>query len=344
MERLWVMEITDKNLPINESYWKSMDEKQLNIFKEEIFQYYRNKGFPYYNLTVEQQKESIGKMDIYMNSNKNIIEGNIVRQTMHCLSTAWSYFPKSWEVITNNKYSPIQLFNDDELFRKIISKRLKRGTYISDSGLRKELKTNSLAQGVSNFRPTASRAIYDKYSGNGYVFDPCMGYGGRLLGAISSPRVKYYEGCDPNTETFDGLSKMAKNLQDTTKVVLNNIGVEEYEPKDKFDLVFTSPPYFDTEKYSEEETQSYLKFPTYEKWLNGFLRKLVENSIDLLNNGGYFIINIANVKNAKNLESDFNEICKGFLDLKYVKMYKMQLSSINKLGHKYEPIFVYNKT
>ena len=71
MERLWVMEITDKNLPINESYWKSMDEKQLNIFKEEIFQYYRNKGFPYYNLTVEQQKESIEKMDIYMNSNKN---------------------------------------------------------------------------------------------------------------------------------------------------------------------------------------------------------------------------------------------------------------------------------
>ena len=71
---------------------------------------------------------------------------------------------------------------------------------------------------------------------------------------------------------------------------------------------------------------------------------MVENSIDLLNKGGYFIINIANVKNAKNLESDFNEICKGFLDLKYVKMYKMQLSSINKLGHKYEPIFVYNKT
>ena len=60
MERLWVMEITDKNLPINESYWKSMDEKQLNIFKEEIFQYYRNKGILYYNLTVDQQKESIG--------------------------------------------------------------------------------------------------------------------------------------------------------------------------------------------------------------------------------------------------------------------------------------------
>ena len=137
---------------------------------------------------------------------------------------------------------------------------------------------------------------------------------------------------------------MAKNLQDTTKVVINNIVVEEYEPKDKFDLVFTSPPYFDTEKYSEEETQSYLKFPTYEKWLNGFLRKLVENSIDSLNKGGYFIINIANTKRATTLENDFLEIMKSY-DMSLEKTLNMTLSKQHSGGQfKYEPIFVYNKT
>jgi len=237
----------------------------------------------------------------------------------------------------------MEVFLDDTLLDKSIKKRMKSGTHINEAMMRKTFKVSGGAQTVSNFRPSVARYIYDKYGGD-KVFDPCMGFGGRLLGAISSPRVKHYEGCDPNTKTFDGLSKMAKNLQDTTKVVLNNIGVEEYESDDKFDLVFTSPPYFDTEKYSIEETQSYIKFPTYEKWLNGFLRKLVENGIDALNKGGYFIINIANTKRATTLESDFLEIMKSY-DMSLEKTLNMTLSKQHSGGQfKYEPIFVYNKT
>ena len=221
---------------------------------------------------------------------------------------------------------------------------MRNGYNITEAMMRKTFKVSGGAQTVSNFRPSVARWIYDKYGGEGYVFDPCMGFGGRLFGAISSPRVKHYEGCDPNTKTFNGLSEMTKNLQGTTKVVLNNIGVEEYEPKDKFDLIFTSPPYFDTEKYSEEETQSYIKFPTYEKWLNGFLRKLVSNGIDSLKKGGYFIINIANTKMYPTLENDFLEIVKSY-DVSLQKTLRMKLSKQHSGGQfKYEPIFVYNKT
>ena len=38
-------------------------------------------------------------------------------------------------------------------------------------------------------------------------------------------------------------------------------GSENFVEKNNFDLCFTSPPYFDLERYSGEATQSYLKYP-----------------------------------------------------------------------------------
>ena len=312
------------NYPLNikRSEWENLDEKQQYELRQDIINYFRVNGFPHFKYDIEEQKKEMERLDKFVNNNEMETDG-IIRQTMHGLGLCWSYHPHHWNIKCGTSKTPMQVFLDDKLLDKSIKKRMRNGRNITEAMMRKTLKVSGGAQTVSNFRPSVARYIYDKYGGN-KVFDSCMGFGGRLIGAISSPKVKHYEGCDPNTKTFDGLNKMAKNLQDTTKVVLNNIGVEEYEPKDKFDLVFTSPPYFDTEKYSEEETQSYLKFPTYEKWLNGFLRKLVENSIDLLNKGGYFIINIANTKRATTLENDFLEIMKSY-DMSLEKTLNMTL-------------------
>jgi len=332
------------NYPLNikRSEWENLDEKQQYELRQDIINYFRVNGFPHFKYDIEEQKKEMERLDKFVNDNQMETDG-IIRQTMHGLGLCWSYHPHHWDIKCGTSKTPMQVFLDDKLLDKSIKKRMKSGSHINEAMMRKTFKVSGGAQTVSNFRPSVARWIYDKYGGD-KVFDPCMGFGGRLIGAISSPKVKHYEGCDPNTKTFDGLSKMAKNLQDTTKVILNNIVVEEYEPKDKFDLVFTSPPYFDTEKYSEEETQSYLKFPTYEKWLNGFLRKLVENSIDSLNKGGYFIINIANTKRATTLENDFLEIMKSY-DMSLEKTLNMTLSKQHSGGQfKYEPRFVYNKT
>ena len=327
--------------PINESYWKNMKSIELNNFKNNLFKHYRLHGFPYYKVPIIEQFKKLKKMDDYCN-NHDIIQDDIIRQTMHCLDVAWTYFPKSWEVVSNNKKTPMELFSNDELFKKVITKRLKRGTYWSDNGLRKELKAHSGSQGVSNFRPSVARAIYDKFAGDGMVYDPCMGYGGRLLGAISSNKVKYYDGCDPSTDTYNGLLKMASQLGGNTFINLNHIGAEDYKPVRKFDLISTSPPYYDTEKYSNEPTQSYIKYPTYSQWLNGFLKGMLDNSINCLKTGGHIIINIANTRRAPTLETDFINMMMLY-DVVHVITYKMQLSSINKIGHKYEPIFVFRK-
>lgn len=314
----------------------------LQALKKKIFNNYRKEGFPYYNLSIEDQLKQIKQMNKYFESKKLII-GDIIHQTMHCLGTAWTYFPHSWNIKCSGKKTPMEIFSSDKLFMKAISKRLQRGGYVTDSGIRKELKTTTGAQGVSNFRPSASRAIYDKYGGDGIVYDPSCGFGGRLLGAISSPVVKKYIGCEPSTKTFEGLEKMTRILNRDTNIKLIQEGSENYVLEQLVDLVFTSPPYFNTEVYSDEETQSCNKFPEYGEWLDGFLHKTILNTVDHIKKGGYLIINIANTRNAPKLEADFKHIMNNIKSMELKETLKLSLSLINKTGFKYEPVFVYKK-
>mmetsp|Transcript_50997 Transcript_50997/g.111620 ORF Transcript_50997/g.111620 Transcript_50997/m.111620 type:complete len:115 (+) Transcript_50997:1-345(+) len=58
-------------------------------------------------------------------------------------------------------------------------------------------------------------------------------------------------------------------------------------------MAFTSPPYFNTEQYSEEPTQSHMRFPSVGQWCEGFLRKTIENTMDAVKPGGYMLISIS---------------------------------------------------
>ena len=79
------------------------------------------------------------------------------------------------------------------------------------------------------------------------------GWGGRLLGALSSKKIRHYIGTEPSSKTYNGLLKMSKDFDYIKKKVnIYRQGSEEYTPKkESLYLCFTSPPYFDTEKYSD---------------------------------------------------------------------------------------------
>ena len=124
---------------------------------------------------------------------------------------------------------------------------------------------------------------------------------------------------------------------------LHKVGSENYIPKpESLDLCFTSPPYFDTEKYSNEESQSYIKYPTKEDWINGYLNKTIENCWIGLKNQATMIINISNTSEYDFLEESTLEAAKKngfkFIDTRY-----LVLSSIAGKGVKTEPIFIFKK-
>ena len=169
------------------------------------------------------------------------------------------------------------------------------------------------------------------------------GWGGRLLGALMSKSVNTYIGTDPSTLTYRGLCKMRDDFSYLGKQIeLHCLGSEAYLPQpNSIDLCFTSPPYFNTERYSDEETQSYLKFPTYEEWSNGFLQQTLRNVNRGLKKGGHLLLNIANAGKFP-IEEDSVRLGKK-VGLKFKGEIKLALSALNAGGFKYEPIFIFIK-
>jgi hypothetical protein len=251
----------------------------------------------------------------------------------------------------------MQAFNDDKIFKSVITKcwNWEQKHYkgedpngernkFHENRLRQSLKLYSGVQAVSNFRPTAAKLIYEKYGGDGVVWDMSCGWGGRLLGFLAASNTKHYIGTEPSTRTYKGLLQMSKEFDYINKKVdIYKQGSEEYLPnKSSLDLCFTSPPYFDTEKYSDESTQSYKKFPTEDEWVNGFLRKTIENCYYGLKEGGYMLYNIANTPKYKFIEEQTVKISKE-LGFAQEDTLQLTLSSVMGAGYKYEPIFVFKK-
>ena len=314
---------------------------------EIIFKYYRERGFPHYTVREDEKythMKKLRKFDI-----DTIFIDNQIIQTMHCLRLAWNYFPHWVEVqCGSSKMPPMGYFNDDTMLKGIIRKtwiwQLNYGrNRFTENRFRQCLKLYQGSQGVSNFRPTAAKVIYEKFGGE-TIWDMSCGWGGRLLGFLASSNTKHYIGTEPSSKTYDGLMEMKKDFSYLGKQVdIYKLGSEVYVPeKESLDLCFTSPPYFDTEKYSNENTQSYKKFPTKDKWVDGFLRKTIDNCCYGLKKNGYMLINIANTPKYKFIEEQTVNISKelGFIQEDTIQL---TLSSVMGAGYKYEPIFVFRK-
>jgi hypothetical protein len=135
---------------------------------------------------------------------------------------------------------------------------------------------------ITMYSPLMSKSILDELeriegAPMVSVFDPCIGWGGRMLGTTS--RGGHYTGCEPNTETFTGLCHLRDDLQISNQVTLYNSGVEDILSSledEFFDVCLTSPPYYDLEIYSKETSQSTQKFSSYEEWLTEFIEPIIE--------------------------------------------------------------------
>ena len=330
---------------ITKSQWENLSDERLEELAKEIFLYYREKGFPYYQMSIDEKMSHLNKLKNFLQKNgDSMITDSNIKMTMHGLSLAWSYFPHAWEVRCNKMKTPFEVFADDTLFMGAIKKRLKRGTYFSNSGIRKSLRSFSGTQGVSNFKPTSAGAIYRRYCKAGSsVWDMSCGYGGRLLGAVASGVIEKYIGTEPCLKTYNGLLQIKNELCNDMQTEIHMIGSEDFiPPNNSFDMCFTSPPYFNTEKYSNEKTQSYIKYSTKDEWNEKFLLKTIKNCMTGLKKNGILAINVANVKSHLNLEETTKELCE-MAGFRHIETLKLLLSSISKGGYKSEPVFVFKK-
>ena len=246
-----------------------------------------------------------------------------------------------------------------------------------------------------NFPPMTAKYLYERYTNHIKkqdvinIYDPSCGWGGRILGAMSvkDDRNIHYIGTDPNPDNFFPGGSKYEDIANfyNTRTYRGNpffsstnthdvymLGSEEIYKDTKFqqykgmvDLVFTSPPYFNREAYSEDENQSYKKFSSYVLWRDGFLKKTLETCYEWLRPGRYLLWNVADLLvNGKYLpiEQDSKDILESLgMEYKYtLKMTLQLMPGQNRLDEnglpkcknfcrvggaylKYEPIFVFYK-
>ena len=154
-------------------------------------------------------------------------------------------------------------------------------------------------ENIQNFKPQNARALAEHLCPVlwGNVYDYSAGYGGRLLGVSCSNMSYNYLGIDPNTETIKYLNYFNEILYEAVGfkgTIVQNVS-EEYKPND-IDLAFSSPPYFNLEKYSDEETQCMVRYSTLDEWFSGYAEPTIENIYNSLNQDGIFATNIADYK------------------------------------------------
>ena len=154
----------------------------------------------------------------------------------------------------------------------------------------------------SNFRPMNAKAVYERFCPKGgVIYDFCAGFGGRMLGALSSKNNYRYVATDPCTETMYHLHQLGEYIEQVTgredSYELHCCGSEEFRgPDNSIDFAFSSPPYFNLEVYSDEPTQCFNKFPELDQWLEGFVRPTIQNIKYMLKPGRYYAVNIADFK------------------------------------------------
>lgn len=278
--------------------WRDLPAIEKREWVDNVVKYYTFIGFPYYDI---KGKEKISKILNNLNSQdiqKEVLASGVFNKVSYVgTDVASSHFPHMWAAKIRGKRSVFNNYEDSKRFRVVIEKVFKYRDVLSDASIRSELRHGSTVQ---NFKPIIAKTLYDIYCpSGGTVFDYSAGYGGRLVGALASKNVSTYICTDPCQQTFFGLRKLKRSLSsyypDKDVRIFNHCSEDSYFYPEvgAVDMCFSSPPYFDTEKYSEEDTQSYMRYPRIDQWYKSFLIPLINNCFGILKDDGYFLMNIA---------------------------------------------------
>ncbi len=172
----------------------------------------------------------------------------------------------------------------------------------------------SKVRGCNNFRPMLMSGFI-KHFGAKSVLDFSAGWGDRLIGAIAAGYVEKsiydddyesarftishirYVGVDPNPCVHEGYKKIIERWGDSSKHTVIKAPFQTAQlPDEKFDLVLTSPPYYDLEIYSDDADQSTSEFKSLDSWFDGFLITSLKKCWAHLNVNGHMIVVINNVR------------------------------------------------
>ena len=219
------------------------------------------------------------------------------------------FFPNFYDIENKKGDSFKKLWKAQNLEKVLRWNRKSHSTpYLSE--LKRGIYFNFKLAKSTMYRPQMAKIVVTNL-GAKRVLDPCAGWGGRMMGVVAAGAE--YVAFEPNTETYNGLMELIEFLGIGDKVRIIKDSALEMNKYDigEFDLILTSPPYFDLEVYSHEDTQSIKGCDTYKVWVDRFLTPLINSAINHLKENGWSCWNVHNVgkmkmiDDVKNIHKDY---------------------------------------
>jgi RimJ/RimL family protein N-acetyltransferase/16S rRNA G966 N2-methylase RsmD len=191
------------------------------------------------------------------------------------------------------KYSPYDFFINNK--EKIEEECLKTYGKITNQNMRETIW--SMVKECESFKPLNLKIIIDLFKVKS-ILDFSSGWGDRLITAMACDVE--YTGIDANKNLFPNYQEMISFFKKSPeKYVMINGRAEDVEIPDRdYDLVFTSPPYFDLEIYTNNKNQSISKYNQENVWFENFLKIAIERCLEKLQDKGHLVL-VINQKSYK---------------------------------------------
>ena len=168
---------------------------------------------------------------------------------------------------------------------------------------------------MTHFRASVSKYFCDIVSAH-TVLDFSAGWGDRLTGFLASDTVERIVLIDPRKGSIINCHKQHEFVNSSKNLKTYARGAEEVLPEldaNVFDLIISSPPYFNLEHYGEtdEERRGQIrdKVKTVDAFINVFLKPVLLECARVLKPGGTLVLNLDDCHNAKHV------LCRPALDI-----------------------------
>lgn len=154
-----------------------------------------------------------------------------------------------------------ELYCDNLIKEKLINNRCKylnkKQNELTNNELLTGFKYSGIYYGYSHFNPLIFKYFIEEFNIKS-CYDPCGGWGHRILGSLDLDLYIYN---DINKDIMNNCKYMCNYFNIDNNVFYNN-DCRKFVPTEKFDAIFTCPPYFNVEHYNNDfkSLSEYIEF------------------------------------------------------------------------------------
>lgn len=196
-------------------------------------------------------------------------------------------------VFSSSKMSTKSYFRNN--LPNIINYLEKKGDDVNIKNMREAI-WNIGPKECSTFKPKLIKFFIELFNAR-RILDISSGWGDRLIGVMASD-IDCYHGFDPNPCLHQGYRKMIDFFSDIrvnkdAEFIIKELPFEKAELQNSYyDLVMTSPPYFDMEIYDNNSINQSTKDQSEASWFHNYLKVWINICHRALKPGAVIALNI----------------------------------------------------